>query len=121
MQISEFLKSVIDSDDAPIVICDINHDIVYMNPSSIKKYGGRDITGKSIFDCHNGESVEKIKKVVDWFKSSENNNKVFTYRNDEQNKDVYMIALRNENNELIGYYEKHEFRNNETEKLYNID
>ena len=64
MELSAFLKSVIDADDVPVVICDINHDIVYMNPSSIKKYGGRDITGKSIFDCHNGESVEKLNKAV---------------------------------------------------------
>ncbi len=121
MGISEFFKSVIDSDEAPVVICDINHNIVYMNPSSIKKYGGKDITGKSIFDCHNDKSVEKIKRVVEWFKVSEINNKVFTYHNDEQSKDVYMIALRNENNELIGYYEKHEFRNNEIGKLYDIN
>ena len=120
MELSAFLKSVIDIDDAPVVICDINHNIVYMNPSSIKKYGGRDITGKSIFDCHNGESVEKIKKVVDWFKLSENNNKVFTYRNDEQNKDVYMIALRDDGGNLIGYYEKHAYRSQETMGLYEM-
>ena len=120
MELSVFFKSVMDTDDAPVVICDINHIVVYMNLSSVKKYKA-DLTGKSIFDCHNEKSAERIKQVVKWFEKSENNNKVFTYRNAEQNKDVYMIALRDENNNLIGYYEKHEYRNKETEKLYNMD
>ena len=37
----------------------------------------------------------------------------------KQNKDVYMVALRDEGN-LIGYYEKHEYRNSETMKPYDL-
>ena len=65
-------------------------------------------------------TVEKIKKVVDWFSENPQNNRIFTYHNPTQNKDVYMIALRNENGELIGYYEKHEYRNAETANLYDF-
>ena len=32
-----------------------------------------------------------------------------------------MIALRNDGGELIGYYEKHEYRNIESMALYDID
>ena len=32
-----------------------------------------------------------------------------------------MVALRDENGELIGYYEKHEYRTPETMKLYDIE
>ena len=32
-----------------------------------------------------------------------------------------MVALRDENGELIGYYEKHEYRNLETAKLYDME
>ncbi len=49
------------------------------------------------------------------------NNKVYTFRNEKENKDVYMIALRNDEGELIGYYEKHEYRNIETMKLYDME
>ena len=28
---NNFFKSVIDADDAPVVICDLEHTIVYMN------------------------------------------------------------------------------------------
>ena len=59
-----------------------------------------------------------IDKVVAWFKESKGNNIIYTYRNDDENKDVYMVALRDDNNKLIGYYEKHEYRNAETETRY---
>lgn len=36
-----------------------------------------------------------------------------------ESKDVYMVALRDEG-ELIGYYEKHEYRNAETMKPYDL-
>ena len=36
----------------------------------------------------------------------------------KENKDVYMVALRDEDGKLIGYYEKHEYRNRETAKRY---
>ena len=82
------------------------------------KYG--ELVGTSIFDCHNAESNAKIREVVEWFAQSTEHNLVFTYHNDRENKDVYMVALRDENGELIGYYEKHEFRNPETMKLYDF-
>lgn len=33
---------------------------------------------------------------------------------------VYMVALQDDAGKLIGYYEKHEYRNRETMKLYDI-
>ena len=35
--------------------------------------------------------------------------------------DGYMVALRDEQGGLIGYYEKHEYRNPETEAFYKFD
>lgn len=123
MDISVFLKSLADSDTAPIVICDIEHNIVYINPSAALKYekwGGNELVGKSIFICHNSHSAEIIKRVVEWFGENPQNNRIFTYHNAAENKDVYMIALRSEKGGLIGYYEKHEYRNAETAKLYDF-
>lgn len=45
---------------------------------------------------------------------------IYTFRNEKENKDVYMVALRDEKNQLIGYYEKHEYRNVETAELYDF-
>lgn len=120
MELSVFFKSVIDSDAAPVVICDLEHTVVYMNPAAISRYHC-DITGKSLKACHNADSNAKIDCVVDWFSKSKDNNVVYTSRNDKENKDVYMVALRDGSGALIGYYEKHEYRDRETAPLYEME
>ena len=122
--LNEVYKSVLETDRAAIVICDLDHKIIYMNPTAINRYekwGGRNLMGQNLLDCHNEKSREMIIKVVDWFKASKDNNIVYTSYNEKENKDVYMVALRNETGELIAYYEKHEYRNRETMKMYNMD
>ena len=89
-----FYKSVIEQDKCSIVICNLEHEIIYMNPAAAEHYAGRG--GKNLIG-----------------------NIIYTYHNDKQNKDVYMIALRNEGM-LIGYYEKQEYRNAETMKMYDF-
>lgn len=123
MELSVFFKSVIDMDTAAVVICNLEHDIVYMNPAAAeryKKHGGYELVGKSLLNCHNPASNEKIKQVVEWFSKSPDNNKVYTFYNQKENKDVYMIALRDDSGTLIGYYEKHEYRNRETMEFYDM-
>ena len=117
MKLYKLFKSILDQDTAPVVVCDIDDIIVYMNPSATAHYH-KDLTGKSIKDCHPPKANEQIDKVVAWFRESKDNNIIYTYRNDEENKDVYMVALRDDDGTLIGYYEKHEYRNNETVGLY---
>ena len=109
--INEIYKSVLEADRAAVVICDLEHTIIYMNPAAVERYakwGGKDLMGRSLLKCHTEKSGEMIKKVLDWFKAS------------KENKDVYMVALRNGDGDLIGYYEKHEYRNRETMKMYDI-
>ena len=117
--LKRFFKSILEQDKAPIVVCDMQSNVVYMNPSAKVRYR-RDLTGKSIKLCHPPAANEKIDRVLAWFAKSCDNNTVYTYRNDEENKDVYMVALRDEDGALIGYYEKHEYRDRETAALYDI-
>lgn len=115
-------KSVMDQDRSSVVICNPEHEIIYMNPAAVTAYakrGGEQLIGQSLLACHNEESAKKIKQVVDWFSQSKDHNLVYTFYNEKQNKDVYMVALR-DGEKLIGYYEKHEFRNRETMKLYDL-
>lgn len=119
----KLFKSIIDQDRAPVVICDLEHIIVYMNPAAVDNYskrGGANLVGKSLLDCHNDKSNDLIKKVIAWFAKSPENNIIHTFYNEKQNKDVYMVALRDENKELIGYYEKHEYRDKETMGMYDF-
>jgi len=121
--INEILRSVLEADRAAVVICDLEHTVIYMNPAAAERYakwGGKELLGKSLMNCHNEKSGAMIEKVVDWFKASKENNIVYTFFNEKENKDVYMVALRNDEGDLIGYYEKHEYRNRETMKLYDM-
>ena len=124
MELTQFFKSIIDEDRCAVVICDINHKIIYMNPiacTNYSKWGGSALLGKSLLDCHNSKSNEMIHKTLEWFNADKSHNRMYTSYNEKQNKDVYMIALRDEQGELIGYYEKHEYRNRETEPFYKFD
>ena len=120
---NEYFKSIIDQDRASVVICNLNHEIIYMNPAAITNYakrGGEALIGKSLFNCHNQESNKKIRQVIDWFAADVSHNLVYTSYNAKQNKDVYMVALRDGDQKLIGYYEKHEYRDREMMKFYDM-
>lgn len=117
-----FYKSVLDQDRSAIVICNLQHEIIYMNAAAVKnyeKFGGEQLMGKNLLNCHNPKSRERIKQVVQWFAESKEHNLIYTFHNEKQNKDVYMVALR-EGDRLIGYYEKHEYRNPETMEMYDF-
>ena len=117
--LNKLFKSILDQDTAPIVVCDLNDIIVYMNPMAIKIYH-KDLTGKNVKDCHNAKSNEMIDKAVSLFRESYDNNIIYTYYNEKENKDVYMVALRDDEGVLIGYYEKHEYRNREKSGFYEL-
>jgi len=119
----KFFKSVLEQDRAAIVICDTNHIIQYMNPVAIARYakrGGKELIGKNLLECHNPQSQEMITKILNWFQEDEKNNMIYTFKNEKENKDVYMVALRDEDGNLIGYYEKHEYRDAETADVYDF-
>ena len=102
MDLFLYFKSVLDQDRAPVVLCGLDHIILYMNPAAGARYakqGG-------------------MARVVDWFAQSKAHDLMYTYRNDKENKDVYMVALRDGDGTLIGYYEKHEYRDREAMGLY---
>lgn len=121
MDLYPYLKSMADMDKSAIVICNLDHEIIYMNPAAKARYaksGGERLVGSNLLDCHNEKSCEKIRKVIAWFLADKENNMVYTFHNAKENKDVYMVALRADDGSLIGYYEKHEYRNVETAALY---
>ena len=69
-----YFKSIIDQDRSSIVICNLKHEIVYMNPTAIKNYekrGGEKLIGRSLLNCHNAESVKRIQEITfEAYKSS---------------------------------------------------
>ena len=123
MELTAFFKSVLDQDRCAVVLCDLTHTILYMNPAAEKRYanrGGGALVGKSLLDCHSAASNEMIERVAAWFAESPAHNLIYTFHNEKENKDVYMVALRDGSGKLIGYYEKHEYRDRETMALYDF-
>ena len=117
--LNALFRSILEQDRAPVVICDTNSVIRYMNPASIAYYG-RDLTGTDLNRCHKPDSCRKIQQVLSWFSQSPDHNLVYTARDDAEDKDIYMVALRDETGNLIGYYEKHEYRARETCPFYDL-
>ena len=123
MDLAPYFKSVVDQDRCPVVLCDLEHTIIYMNPAAVKRYdkrGGIALVGQSLLNCHNPRSNEMIERVVKWFQADRSHNLIYTSYNEKENKDVYMAALRDGDGSLIGYYEKHEYRDRETGTLYDF-
>lgn len=45
-----------------MVICNLEHEIIYMNPAAIENYSKRDgekLIGQKLMDCHNIVSQKK--------------------------------------------------------------
>lgn len=123
MELSNYFRSIVEQDRCAVVICNLRHEIIYMNPAAASRYekrGGAALVGSNLLNCHNTKSGEMIEKVVSWFQENQEHNIIYTSYNEKENKDVYMVALRDESGMLIGYYEKHEYRNRETAERYHL-
>ena len=116
----QYFKAIIEEDRCAVVICDLEHTIIYMNPAAKDRWH-RDLTGQNLFACHNADSREKIGRILEWFRESKEHNRVHTFFNEKQQKDGYMIALRDEAGALIGYYEKHEYRIKDETPFYEME
>jgi len=110
MQKDQMLSYILDSYPYPVVFVDCDHIIKYMNKRAEYHYyqerGYRDLIGKSIFDCHqNPKSEEMIKAVV--AKLRNHANEIFLKVSDS-NQRIYIVPVRDENGDLIGYFERFE-------------
>lgn len=61
------MNNFFDETNCAVTISDINGIIIYMNKKSaeiFKDEGGSSLIGKSLFDCHNNQSIEIIKQLT---------------------------------------------------------
>lgn len=49
--------------------------------------------GRSLMECHNQASREKIQQVVDWFIADDNHNIVYNFHNEKQNRNTEKMKL----------------------------
>lgn len=122
MDMTEFFKGIVDTEEGPIVICDLDYKIIYVNPSAIEYYKkAGEMTGKHLHTFLDEEMMSKVTMTLEWFKEDEKNNHVFALHDDVNNHDMYMLAIRNAKKKLIGFYGRVESRNPDTSKMFDID
>jgi DUF438 domain-containing protein len=109
MKREDMMSYILESIPYPILFVDVNHIIRYMNKHAKFHYyeerGYRDLIGKSLFDCHNPHSKEKVLAAFERLKHHGNE---FFVGVSMKNHRIYMNPVRNENGELVGYFERFE-------------
>ena len=53
MELTTYFWSVLQQDRAAVVICNLQHEIIYMNPAAVQRYaksGGAQLVGRSLLD-----------------------------------------------------------------------
>jgi DUF438 domain-containing protein len=110
MEREKMLSLILDSYPYPIVFVDCNHIIQYINKRAEFHYyrerGYCNLIGKLIFDCHHDpKSEDVIRSVVERLKNHAG--EVFLQVN-ARNEREYIVPVRDENGELVGYFERSE-------------
>lgn len=122
MELSNFFKSFIETEEEPVTICDLDFRIIFINKaadSAYAKIGGYDIVGKSLNTYIDLETQSKINMVVEWFKESPENNRVFACKI-KSSIDGYVYALRDDDGRLIGFCNKRKSRVPDESEPYSV-
>ena len=105
----KMFEAILDSIPYKIVYVDTDFIIRFMNKTAKHHYYGmrgyRDLEGKSIFDCHNPTSVTRIREAVEKLKDHKNQIYLGVTPGNER---FYINPVRDENGELIGFFERFE-------------
>ena len=118
----DFFKGIVDSEEGPIVICSLDYRVIYENPAALKYYSSvSPMTGKLLSTYMDEEMMSKVTMSVEWFKEDKKNNKVFALHDKTNNMDMYILAIRGSDNELIGFYGRREDRTPDKGKEFDID
>lgn len=109
MEEHEITKWILEAIPYPVLFADSSHTIRYMNRRARFEYeeirGRRDLLGSSLLDCHNEKSSEKIREIVERFKGH-GGEEFLTVTSCNQR--VYMTPVRDEEGNLVGYFERYE-------------
>ncbi len=122
IDLTDFFKGIVDSEEGPIVICNLDYRIVYVNPKADVYYEPvKPLTGRLLATLMDEEMMSKVVMSVEWFKEDVKNNKVFALHDKVNNMDMYILSIRNSKNELIGFYGRREDRTPEQGKEFDLD
>ncbi len=107
---AKLLAAILDSIHDPVLFADTEHRIRYMNRAAVTHYEeGEALLGRSLFACHNEQSCQVIRETFESFLQGEDERLI----SDEPEQKIYMRVVRDEQGEVIGYYERYEKRNSD--------
>ena len=99
------MAAILDSLKDPLLFADTEHIIRYMNKAAIANYSeGEGLIGRSLLDCHNEQSQQKIIEVLAAMQAGEEE-RLLT---DNEKHRIYMRAVRGTDGQVLGYYERYE-------------
>ena len=102
----EIYAGILDAYPYEIVFVDRNHIVRYMNATAKRRYGTRVQVGASLFNCHNEASRIRIEEFLK--KADEGRTEMFEVLNQKTGEREFFTPVRNRNQEVIGYFERHE-------------
>jgi PAS domain-containing protein len=98
------LRAILDSLKDPILYADTDHVTRYMNKAAIAHYeGGEELIGRSLMECHNERSQGIMLETLAAMQAGEEERLI----TDEEDRRVYMRAVRDPEGRLLGYYERY--------------
>lgn len=62
------LNEIFKDSNFAVTVCDLDCNVIYMNEKAgqvFQKYGGLDLIGKSLLDCHLPSSCDKIRLLLE--------------------------------------------------------
>lgn len=129
MTAADIFKTIVDMAESPVVVCDLEYMIIYANPVAEKNYRSstealrniKQLTGNRLDLFFSEEEMSGIRMTVEWFKDDPKNNRIFASHDPHSNSDLYILAIRNKEQELVGFFGRLEARNPETAKEFDID
>ena len=99
------LAAILDSLPTPILFADTQHVTRYMNKEAVAHYtGGASLIGLSLLDCHNEASQQMMKEILGAMYEGLQEQLI----SDDEERRVYMRAVRDAKGQVLGYYERYE-------------
>jgi transcriptional regulator with PAS, ATPase and Fis domain len=92
----------IDKLEGNIIVCDAAANVIYMNEKALNHYakdGCPSLIGRSLFDCHNERSAEKIREIMTTHEKN-----VYTIEKNGRKKIIYQTPWM-DNGEFKGIVE----------------
>ena len=126
---ADVFRTIVDMAESPVVVCDLDYMIIYANPVAENNYRSstatlhniKQLAGNRLDLFFSEEEMSGIRMTVEWFKDDPKNNRIFASHDPHSNSDLYILAIRNTEQELVGFFGRLEARTPETAKVFDID